>query len=353
MSLKAVASRPISLSAATTTCDGASPSRMRWAAPVRAWSGRTSRTPANTEAPTVSARTRAATPVIFAVFPGDRSKPGTSPPPGSLMKSRAGEATYELSCSWRAMPTQEAMSRSLSLSRGAGVATSVGMASLGTLRLGAGVGTGTAVAGRGSSPVLHDRSRSSSTASRPCRSRHALTSSLRATSALASVPVGRSSASVEHRLPSRRSGSFPTTCMRGRPLGPSTTSEAIPVRLRHCTASSAVRRSEVRSASDSSNGPTARGSTRSVPGRCVPSVPGAAIVTEPAPEPEPEETSATDNGSTTADAWGGRLGGGGEEPAESARICRLCVVSVILRSDASASSSTVAPTPSQVGCRAA
>lgn len=182
-----------------------------------------------------------------------------------------------------------------------------------------------------------------------------MTSSLSAVSALVSVLVGVSRSSVEHRLPRTRSGSFPTTWMRGRPLGPSTTSEAIPERLRQRTACSAVRVSDVRSAFGSLNGPTARGSTRSLPERCSPSVPGAATVTEPEPEPEsvPEDVAATDSGSTTADASGGSAGGGGDEAAESARISRLCVVSVIRRSDESASSATVSPTPAQEGCSAA
>ena len=171
-------------------------------------------------------------------------------------------------------------------------------------------------------------------------------------SAFVSVSVGLSRASVEHWLPRIRSGSLPTTWIRGRPLGPSTTSEAIPDRLRHRTVSSALRLSDVRSASGSLNGPTARGSTRSLPERCSPSVPGAATVKDPAPA-SVSVVAATDRGSTTADAWGGRAGGGGEEDAESARICRLWVVSVIRRSEASASSRTVASTPSQEGCSAA
>lgn len=156
---------------------------------------------------------------------------------------------------------------------------------------------------------------------------------------------------MEHRVLRVRSGSLPTTAMRGRPLGPSTTSEAIPKRLRQSTAASAARFSDTRSASGSRNGPTARGSTRSLVERGSPPAPGAATVTDPASDPG--VTAATDSGSTTADAWGGSGGGDGVDPAESAMIARLWVVRVIRRSDSSARPSTVAPTPCQPGCSAA
>lgn len=61
------------------------------------------------------------------MFAGERSKPGTVVPPVSLMKSRAGEATYELSCSRRAVPTQEAMARSSSPVPTAGAGAALGM----------------------------------------------------------------------------------------------------------------------------------------------------------------------------------------------------------------------------------
>ncbi len=339
MSLNAAASRPTSSSPETGTDAGSSPSRIRCAAPVNACSGRTSRVPAKTEAPTVRASTSAAAPAILALFAGERSKPGRVAPPSSPMKRRAGEATYELSCSLRAVPTQEAMARSFSPVRSGPVTD--GGASCGA----PGAGTGCGATGPGSAGTAtgtgspHDRSLLSRTPSRPWRFRQASASPVSASSAFRSDRVGASRAARSQRVPWARSGSLPTTCTRGRPLAPTTTSEAIPARFRQATLSSAFRRSAELSAADSRNGPTARGSIRSAAAPW-PSAPRAA------------RTVSTDNGSTTADACGGRAGACAAV-AESASACRLCVVSATRRPDSRANSRTVASTPSHVGLRAA
>lgn len=126
--------------------------------------------------------------------------------------------------------------------------------------------------------------------------------------------------------------------MRGRPLGPVTTSAAIPTRLRHAALRSAACCNALRSAAGNRNGPTARGSTRSAASPDRSTVRDRAV--------------STDSGSTIADAWGGSAGGAGRE-AESASGRRCSVVSAIRRPDCRARSRTVSSTPSQVGWPAA
>jgi hypothetical protein len=115
----------------------------------------------------------------------------------------------------------------------------------------------------GRAPAHHDGARARDQGERGGRSGEGGSGAGLVPGRLLSVAVGASRASVAHLVPSMRPTPLPTIWMRGRPLGLTTTSEAMPYWRRHSTPRSALSRSRSRSAAGSRNGPTARGPMRS------------------------------------------------------------------------------------------
>ena len=322
------------------------------------------------------------TPAMRAVLAGERSKPGTLTAPGPSMNSSAGAATYAVSCSRRALPTQAATARSYPLSRaflGLSVTPSLVPSVASALRSSprpaaaaafrssatfrwstsssvrpsamAVSGTGTGADAPMSVPSCpyprsQDRPRFSFTPVRPCRFRQAPASSSSARRAFSSVGVASAAPLIaRHFSSTERSVASLTNWTRGRPLGLRTTSAAMPTSARHPTLRAVALRRTARSFAGSRNGPTARGSTRSAPT-------GTASGTS---------TVSTDSGSTTAEACDGSEAvdaedGADESPpvwAESRSGRRSSVVSTMRRPDCWASFRTVASAPAQSGWPAA